>query len=132
MHDHTAPFADCGGQNRRKEADDFKINGDDAGDGLIGVDQDLPVRFSPDQADGQPAAQLAAGGLVPDPAVQPGPQDMQLHFGHGALHPQLSDPGPLLRRKWPGQVVDDASSTWCRRGRRAEAAPVTRVACQGR
>ena len=31
----------------------------------------------------------------------------------------LSDPGPLLTCEWPGHVVDDASLTWCRRGRRA-------------
>jgi hypothetical protein len=42
--------------------------------------QDLPVGLAPDQADGQAAAQLAAGGLVPDRAVQPGPQDMELTF----------------------------------------------------
>ena len=35
------------------------------------------------------------------------------------LVPQLSDPGQLLTCEWPGHVVDDASSTRCRRGRRA-------------
>ena len=34
------------------------------------------------------------------------------------LLPQLSDPDQLLRREWPGHVVDDASSTWRRRRRR--------------
>jgi hypothetical protein len=45
---------------------------------------DLAVGLAPDQADGQPAAQLAAGGLVLDAALQPGTQDMQLRFlcGH--------------------------------------------------
>jgi hypothetical protein len=33
------------------------------------------------------------------------------------LLPQLSDPGQLLTREWPGHVVDDVSSTWRRRGR---------------
>ena len=50
--------------------------------------EDLPVGLAPDQPDRQPAAQLAAGGLVPDPAVQPGPQDMQFAFGHGPLKAQ--------------------------------------------
>jgi hypothetical protein len=31
----------------------------------------------------------------------------------------LSDPGQLLRCEWPGHIVDDASLTWRRRGRRA-------------
>ena len=70
---------------RREPLED---RGDDAGDGLVGMHQDLPVGLAPDQPDRQAAAQLAAGGLVPDPAVQAGPQDMQLSFGHGALHPQ--------------------------------------------
>jgi hypothetical protein len=62
--------------------------GDDAGDGLIGMHQDLPVGLAPDQPDREAAAQLAPGGLVPDRAVQPGPQDMELTFGHSALKPQ--------------------------------------------
>ncbi len=48
------------------------------------------------------------------------------------LLPELSDPGPLLRREWPGHVVDDASLAWRRRGRRGRGGQVTRVACQGR
>jgi len=49
---------------------------------------DLPVGLTPDQPDREPAAQLAAGGFVPDPAVQPGPQDMELTFGHSAFKAQ--------------------------------------------
>jgi hypothetical protein len=50
--------------------------------------QDLPVGLAPDQPDGQAAAQFTAGGLIPDPAVQPCPQDVQLGLGHRALHPE--------------------------------------------
>ena len=52
------------------------------------MEADLPVGLAPDQADRQPAAQLAAGGLVPDAAFQPGPQHVELSFGHYALHAQ--------------------------------------------
>ena len=39
---------------------------------------------------GRPAAQLAAGGLVADPAVEPGPQQVQLGLAHRALQPSTS------------------------------------------
>ena len=77
-----------GAAHRPADGEPAEDRGDHAGDGLVGMHEDLPVGLAPDQPDRQPAAQLAAGGLVPDPAVQPGPQDMQLHFGHGALHAQ--------------------------------------------
>ena len=77
-----------GTPHRAADREPVEDRGDDAGDGLVGMQQDLPVALAPDQADGQAAAQLAAGGLVPDPAVQAGPQDMQLGLGHGALHAQ--------------------------------------------
>src|SRR5437660_10536524 len=41
---------------------------------------------------------------------------------HRALQAQLSDPSQLLRREWPGHVVDDASLTWRRGGRGRPAA----------
>jgi Resolvase, N terminal domain len=46
----------------------------------------------------------------PDGVYDPGVGNDRLLLG-------LSDPGQLLRREWPGHVVDDASLTWCRRGR---------------
>jgi hypothetical protein len=49
---------------------------------------DLTVGVAPDQPDRQPPAQLAAGGLAADPAVEPGAQDVQFGLGHGALHAQ--------------------------------------------
>ena len=49
---------------------------------------DLAVGLAPDQPDRQPAAQLAAGGLAADPAVEAGAQDVQFGLGHGALHAQ--------------------------------------------
>ena len=60
-------------------------HGDDAADGFVGVPQDLTVALAPDQAGGQPAAQLAASCLAPDPAVEPGPQDVQLGLLCGLL-----------------------------------------------
>ena len=70
---------------------------DDAGDRLVGAEADLPVALAPDQADRQPAAQLAAGGLVLDAALQPGPQHMQLRFGHDAHQPQHEPVGEQRR-----------------------------------
>ena len=67
-----------GGAHRPARGELAEDGRDDAGDRLVGVEADLPVGLAPDQADGQPAAQLAAGGLVPDAAFQPGPQHVQL------------------------------------------------------
>ena len=61
---------------------------DAAGDGLVGIEKHLAVFLAPDHADGQAAAQLAPGGLVADPAVEPGSDDMKLGFGHGAFESQ--------------------------------------------
>jgi hypothetical protein len=47
--------------------------------------EDFPVFLAPDQAGGQGAAQFAAGGLVPDPAVEAGAQDVELAFLCGLL-----------------------------------------------
>jgi hypothetical protein len=84
--------------------------GDDAGDGLIGVEADLAVGLAPDQADGQAAAQLAAGGLVLDAALQPGPQDMQLRFGHDALHAQDEPAGEQRRMVAAVRVGDQRAA----------------------
>jgi len=48
------------------------------------VQQDLPGRLAPDQPGRQRDPQLAAGGLVPQPAEHPGAQHLQLSFlcGH--------------------------------------------------
>jgi hypothetical protein len=48
----------------------------------------------------------------PDGVYDPGFYNDRLLLG-------LSDPGQLLRCEWPGHLVDDASLTWRRRGRRA-------------
>ncbi len=50
---------------------------DHAGDSLIGAESDLSVGLSPHQPGWQPAAQVAAGGLAADPALQAGPQHME-------------------------------------------------------
>lgn len=55
---------------------------------LVGMVQDLPVSLAVDQADRQATAQLAAGGLAADPAVQPGPQHLQLSLAHDPFHAQ--------------------------------------------
>jgi hypothetical protein len=59
--------------------------GDDAGHRLVGVEDDLPGRLAPDQPGRQAAAQLAAGGLVADPAGQPCPQHVELCLLCGLL-----------------------------------------------
>ena len=63
----------------------FEDRGEHADNGLVGVQQDLAVGLAPDQPDGQAAAQLAAGGLVADAAVEAGAQGVQLSFADCAL-----------------------------------------------
>ena len=48
---------------------------DGAGDGLIRMEQDFPILFSPNQANRQSAAQFAACGLVADASIQTGAND---------------------------------------------------------
>ena len=77
-----------GGPHRPAHRELVERGRDDAGDRLIGVEADLPVGLAPDQADRQAAAQLAAGGLVLDAALQPGPEHVELRLGHDAHQPQ--------------------------------------------
>ena len=91
---------------------------DGAPDGGVGVEDDVAGGVV-GQPDGQRHDELAAAGLGDDPAAEPGPEEMELSLAELAFHPQLSDPSQLLRREWPGHVVDDASLTWRRGGRRA-------------
>ena len=58
---------------------------DGAGDGLIGMEEDFTILFSPNEADRQTATQFPASGLVADAAVEPGANDVQLRFAHRAL-----------------------------------------------
>src|SRR5439155_406255 len=92
--------------------------------------EDLPVGLAPDQADGQPAAQLAAGGLVPDPPVKPGPQDMELSFLCGlrryADHAAEAGGGPRWRPGTFGIITVRQGTRGCRR-----AAGSVRVWCPG-
>ena len=90
-----------------------------------GWKQDLPVGLAPDQPDRQAAAQLAAGGLVPDPAVQPGPQDVQLGFGHRALHAQHQ---PVVEQAPDGRRRRRRRSG-CRSSRPGPAADTSRRCC---
>jgi hypothetical protein len=61
---------------------------DRAADGLVGIEQDLALLLAPDQPDRQRLPQLPALGLVPDPALQPGAEHVQLGLGHRALEPE--------------------------------------------
>src|SRR5258708_6477039 len=58
---------------------------DRAGDCFIGMEENLTILFSPDEAHRQAAPQLSASGLVADAAVEPGANNVQLGFAHGAL-----------------------------------------------
>jgi hypothetical protein len=68
---------------------------DRAADRFVGVDQDLAVLLTPDQPDRQAAAQLATCGLVADPALKAGAQDVQLGLAHRALQPEQQ---PVVER----------------------------------
>ncbi len=60
---------------------------------------DLTVGLAPHQPDRQRTAQLAAGGLGADAAVQAGTQNVQFGLRHGALHTQQH---PIIEQ--PGMV----------------------------
>ena len=61
-------------------------DGADGGrDSLVGMETNLTIGVTPDEAYGQAAAQLAAGRLVADATVEPGAQDVEFGFAHGAL-----------------------------------------------
>jgi hypothetical protein len=75
---------------------------DGPGDRLVGMEQDLTVGLAPDQSDGQAAAQLTAGGLAADPAVQACSQHVQLGLGHGSLQAQQH---PVVEQSWMVDAV---------------------------
>ena len=54
-------------------------------DGGVGVEDDVPGGIV-DQADRQRHDELAAAGLGQLPAAQPGPDEMELSFGHLPFH----------------------------------------------
>jgi hypothetical protein len=78
----------------------FEDRRDDTADSLVGVAQDLPVGVAPHEPDRQPTTQLATGGLVTDPTVEAGAQDVQFGLGHRAFHPQQQ---PVVEQR---RVVD--------------------------
>ena len=54
----------------------FEDRPDGAGDGLIRMKQDFPILFSPNQANGQTAAQFPASRLVADATVETSTDEM--------------------------------------------------------
>jgi hypothetical protein len=65
-----------------------KFREDDANgadDGFVGMKTHFAVLFSPDEANGQAAAQFAACGLVADSTVEPCAKYVQFRFAHGAF-----------------------------------------------
>ena len=102
---------------------------DRAGDGLVGMEPDLALLLSPDEADGQAAAQGAALGLVANAAVEPLAQDVQFGLGHGAFEPEdqaVVEQGGVVDAIGIGeQGVGDATQV-------EEAIPVRVVARQAR
>jgi hypothetical protein len=118
------PQPQPGGAHRSAQCELLEHRRDHAGDGLVGMLEDLAVGIAPHQPDGQAAAQFAARGLVADAALQPGPQDMQFGLRHQPLHaqqqPVVAPGGRRRRRHRPG----------CRRPRPGPAAD-TRQRCRG-
>jgi hypothetical protein len=98
--------------HRPGHGEPLEDRGDHAGDRLVGMPADLAVGLTPDQPDRQPATQFAPGGLAADPAVEPGPQDVQFGLRHGALHAQQLEQARMVdtvgvgdqRVGHPGQI----------------------------
>ncbi len=87
------PQPQPGRADRPARGEPGEHRGDHPGDGLVRVQQDLALVLAPDQPDRQAAPQFPAFGLVAYPAVQPGPQHVELCLSgsRGAL----LRPGPL-------------------------------------
>jgi hypothetical protein len=49
------------------------------------VEEDFAILFSPNETNGQSAAQFSASGLVANTAVETGADDVQFGLAHGAL-----------------------------------------------
>ena len=78
------PYAPC----RAHLGEALKDGADCRTHRLIGMQQHLAIPLAPHQADRQPAAQFAAGGLVADPTEQPRPKHVQFRFRHRAFQAQ--------------------------------------------
>jgi hypothetical protein len=96
-------------------------------DGFIGMEQHLAICLSPDEANGQSAAQLAARRLVADTAVKPGSQHMQLRLAHGALEAQKQ---PVIEQRWMIDPIGIADERIGQSGQFDEAVPIGIVARQ--
>ena len=82
----TEPEPDAA--RRAELGEPFEDGADGSGDGLIRMEQDFTILFSPDHAHGQAAAQFSASGLVANASVQAGANDVELGFTHRALESQ--------------------------------------------
>src|SRR5580658_2984744 len=93
------------------------------------MEQDLTISLTPDEARRYTAAQLASGGLMANPAVETGPQNVQFGFRHGALETEHEAVVEVAR------VVEAIGVGDQRSGQRAEVeqtVPVGIVARQAR
>ena len=90
---------------------------------------DLPLGLTPDQPDRQATAQLTAGGFVPDPPVEAGPQNVQLGFGHSALHAQHQ---AVVEQRRMIDAIAIADQRVSEAAEVDEAVPIGIVACQAR
>src|SRR5580700_6540051 len=77
------PEPDLAHRSQFRELREHRANSADHS--FIGMETNFAVFFAPHKTYGQPAAQLAARGLVADSAIQPGAQDMKLRFRHSAF-----------------------------------------------
>jgi hypothetical protein len=75
------PDASCGAVL----CESIKDGAEGAGDGGVGMEEDLAIGFAPDKADGQAATQFAASCLVADASIESSADDVQFGFTHGAL-----------------------------------------------
>ena len=69
---------------------------------LVGMQQDLALFLAPHQPDRQAPSQFPPLGLVPYPAVQTGPQHMELGFRHRSLSSQQH---PIVEQPWMVDAV---------------------------
>lgn len=94
-----------GGRRRSAAAEGLEELGDGLLDGAIGIEHHL-ARGVVDEPDGQGDLELAAARLGQLAAEEPGPEHVQLRFGHGALHAE-QQPVVEVRRVVEAVLVED-------------------------
>src|SRR3990172_3558325 len=98
---------------------------DGAGDCLAGMEEDVAIFFTPDEANGQPPAQLSAGGFIANSSFEPGADDVEFRLRHGTLQAQKE---AVIEEAWMVDAVFIADQSVGDAAQIEEAIPISIVA----